>query len=118
MPSYTAPVDAHALSVLEYAAIVERLARSTATPAGTALAFAHQPSSDPEEVRRRQQLTAEAIALYDHAAEPSLGGIEDVRDAAARAARGAVLAPDACTPLRSACEWRSPLEPRSKPSPN
>ena len=36
-------------------------------------------------------LTSEGIALYDESAEPSLAGIDDVRDAAERAALGASL---------------------------
>jgi dsDNA-specific endonuclease/ATPase MutS2 len=81
--------------VLEYRAIVERLARATGTPHGEALALAHEPSPEPAEVRRRQGLTAEAIALYENATEPSLDGIDDIRDAVAHAAREAVLTPAA-----------------------
>src|ERR1051325_7244310 len=53
------------------------------------------PSGDASEVAHRQALTAEAIALLDHAAEPPLDRIHDVRSAAALAARGGVLTPDA-----------------------
>jgi DNA mismatch repair protein MutS2 len=88
-------VDSHALTVLEYRAIAERLAGATATSYGEALALAHEPSRDPAEVRRRQDLTAEAIALYDHAGEPSLAGVADIRDAAVHAAREGVLTPAA-----------------------
>ncbi len=85
-------MDAHALAVLEYPAIVERLAAATATPHGAQLAQALEPSSDSVEVSRRQALTAEAVALLDTAAEPALEGVEDVREAAAHAARDGVLA--------------------------
>ena len=107
-------MDAHALTVLEYRAITERLARATATPHGEALALAHEPSPDPDEVTRRQELTAEAIALYDHAAEPSLAGIGDVRDAAGHAEREGVLTPGAlheiAVSIRVALEARRVLE--------
>jgi DNA mismatch repair protein MutS2 len=86
-------VDPHALDVLEYPAIVERLAGATATLRGDALARALEPSPDAVEVGRRQALTAEAIALLDDAAEPSLAGVEDVRGAAERASREGMLGP-------------------------
>ena len=84
-------MDRHALRVLEYPAIVERLVSATSTARGAALARAHLPAPEPGEVRRRQELTAEAIALLDHAAEPELQGAEDVREAAARAVRAGML---------------------------
>jgi len=86
-------VDRHALAVLEYPAIADRLAHATSTPHGGSLARELLPSPEPEEVRRRQTLTAEAIALLDSAAEPELAGIADVRETAAHAARGASLSP-------------------------
>jgi DNA mismatch repair protein MutS2 len=86
-------MDAHALAVLEYPAIVERVAAATATERGESLARALVPSADRAEVDRRQALTAEAIALLDGAAEPSLAGMKDVRRAAEHAARDAVLGP-------------------------
>src|SRR3954464_6629119 len=39
------------------------------------------PGTGGEEVGRRQALTAEAVALLDHAAEPSLHGIPEIREA-------------------------------------
>jgi DNA mismatch repair protein MutS2 len=86
-------VDTDALAVLEYPRIVERLAAAAATVYGEELARALVPASQAPEVERRQAVTTEAIALLDAAAEPSLAGIDDVRPAAARAARGATLAP-------------------------
>jgi DNA mismatch repair protein MutS2 len=86
-------VDPHALAVLEYPTIVERLGGATSTPRGAALAGALVPSPDSAEVERRQALTTEAIALLDNAAEPSLTGVKDVRRAAEHAARGAMLRP-------------------------
>ena len=86
-------MDAHALEVLELPALLERLAAAAATPRGAELARALEPSPDPAEVARRQALTAEAIALFDESAEPQLGGVDDVRAAAERAARDGVLGP-------------------------
>lgn len=86
-------MDADALAVLEYPAIVERLVAATATPQGAEVAAALVPSSAAGEVARRQALTAEAIALLDEATEPELTGAVDVRPAAERAERGGLLAP-------------------------
>jgi DNA mismatch repair protein MutS2 len=86
-------MDAHALAVLEYPAIVERLAGLAATDRGATLSLELLPSGEPDEVARRQALTSEAIALLDEAAEPSLAGVADVRAAAERAGRGGMLAP-------------------------
>jgi DNA mismatch repair protein MutS2 len=88
-------MDADALTALELPAILERLAGATGTAHGAELARSLIPSPDPDEVARRQALTAEAVALLDEAAEPPLGGIRDVREAAARAGRGGVLTPNA-----------------------
>ena len=90
-PAYTRPVDPNALIALEFPAIAERIAGRTATEHGAELARSLVPSPDPEEVARRQALTAEAIGLLDTAEEPPLDGIRDVREPATLAARGGVL---------------------------
>src|SRR4051794_17841049 len=84
-------MDPHALAVLEYPAVVARLAGAAASPPGAALAEALVPSGDPDEVARRQALTAEAIALLDVSEEPALHDARDVRDAAAHSGRGGTL---------------------------
>src|SRR5579884_188819 len=84
-------MDRHAFAVLELDVILERLSRRAESAYGAALARELEPSTDAAEVAARQELTAEAIKLLDHAAEPSLAGVADVRDAAARAARGGTL---------------------------
>ncbi|MBV8257772.1 MAG: endonuclease MutS2, partial [Actinobacteria bacterium] len=81
------------LELLEFPAVVERLAAATATPQGAMLARALEPSGEPDEVARRQAVTAEAVALFDEAAEPELAGAADVAEAAERAARGGMLGP-------------------------
>ena len=86
-------MDRHALAVLELDAILERLSRTTESAYGAALARELLPSPDPAEIAERQALTSEAVALIERSAEPSLAGVADVRDAAARAARGGMLAP-------------------------
>jgi DNA mismatch repair protein MutS2 len=86
-------MDAEALRALELPAILERLAARAATDLGAVRARALAPSPDPEEVRARQALTAEAVALLDAAEEPTLGGIVDIAPAAERAGRDGVLGP-------------------------
>ena len=86
-------MDSFALEALEFPAIAERVANAAASEPGAALARAVVPSPDPEEVARRQALTAEAIALLEIAEEPLLEGITDVREDVALAARGGALAP-------------------------
>jgi DNA mismatch repair protein MutS2 len=85
-------VNPDALVTLEFPAIAQRLADATASSRGAELARALEPSADPAEVAHRQALTAEAVDLLDTAGEPPLDGLHDVREAAAHAALGGVLA--------------------------
>jgi len=86
-------MDASALERLELPAVLERLAGAAASEPGCELALELEPSPDESEVARRQRLTGEAIWLLDRAAEPELGGLTDVRDAATIAARGSAIDP-------------------------
>ena len=85
-------MDAHALDVLEFDAIRDRLADATETPCGAELARALVPSSDRREVERAQALTSEVVGLLDESLEPSFAGVEDVRPAVKHAARDGQLA--------------------------
>ncbi len=86
-------MDAEARAALELPALLERLASACAGEPGAALARALEPSADEGEVRRRQALTTEAVALLDAGVEPELNGLTDVRPATARALRDGVLDP-------------------------
>ncbi|HVU76310.1 MAG TPA: hypothetical protein VHC67_01920, partial [Gaiellaceae bacterium] len=86
-------MDAEARRALELPAILDRLAAQAATDPGAERARALEPSPDADEVRARQALTAEAVALLDAAEEPALGGITDIGPAAERAGRDGVLGP-------------------------
>jgi len=88
-------MDETALEVLQFPAITARLAAAAETAYGGELARALVPSGDPEEVARRQALTAEVTALFELSAEPPLQGIHDVRASVEHAARGGALAPQA-----------------------
>ncbi len=114
-------MDGNALTALEFPAIAERLAGATSTSYGEELVRALAPSADPDEVARRQALTAEAIALYDQSAEPPLEGIHDVRTAAEHAGRGGVLAPEAlghvAATVSGGLRMRAALEEQSDAAP-
>ena len=68
-----------------------RLRGLCASGGGRALAEALAPSDDVEEVRRRQRLTAEALALRSLKPRFTLGAIGDVEPLVESAARGAML---------------------------
>jgi DNA mismatch repair protein MutS2 len=86
-------MNTEALAALELPAITGRLAAASATELGAERAGALRPATETAEVVARQALTAEAVALLDAAQEPSLAGIADVRQAAARAERDGILGP-------------------------
>ena len=90
-PPYTRLMREHDLELLELPTVLARLAAAAASEPGALLAEGLRPSADADEVRLRQQQTSEAIALLDDAAEPDLGGVADVTEAAERAARGSTL---------------------------
>ena len=68
-----------------------RLRGLCASRGGQALAEELAPSADVEEVRRRQRLTAEALALRSLKPRFSLGSIGDVEPLVEAASRGALL---------------------------
>jgi DNA mismatch repair protein MutS2 len=86
-------VDEHTLRVLEFDKVIERLARHTDFPVGRELALALKPSTQRDEVVRRQRITAEARRLREIQPRVGLGGVRDVRGPVDKAARGAVLQP-------------------------
>ncbi len=87
-------MDTETPAALELPAIVARLAASTATERGSALASSLVPSDEVGEVARRQALTAEAVALLDAGTAPELAGIRDLRGSVERSERGGMLRPD------------------------
>ena len=86
-------MDAEAHVALELPAILGRLAAAAATELGAGRARALTPSADVGEVRWRQALTAEAVALLDAAADPPLAGVTDITAAVDRSERDGVLGP-------------------------
>jgi DNA mismatch repair protein MutS2 len=82
-----------AIRTLEFVKILERLAAHTLFSGGAALALQLRPAADVDEVNRMVEETSEARDLLSVRPETGVGGARDVRPAAARAARGAVLLP-------------------------
>lgn len=81
----------HALRVLEFDAVRQRLAYHCETSLGTAAAEVLEPTFDRDDVWRQQALTAEAYELLAHHAPPSLGAVRDLRNALDRARKGGAL---------------------------
>lgn len=87
-------MDRHALSVLEFDAIRERVAEACDSPVGRAVAGALEPHHDIDTVRLCLLQTDEARALLDAGVAPPLAGVVDV-----------------CAMLDEAREQNRPLEP-------
>jgi DNA mismatch repair protein MutS2 len=84
-------MDEHALRVLEFDKVLDRLARLTAFSAGRDLALALRPSPDYDTVLQRQRLLSEAMRLRANRAALDLSAASDVRDAVEKASLGGVL---------------------------
>ena len=84
-------MDEKSLHTLEFPKILERLAGYAAFSASAELARALRPSTDFDEVMRRQARTTEARHLLNRYAEIGVGGARDVRPPVERAARAGVL---------------------------
>ncbi|MBX7110310.1 MAG: endonuclease MutS2 [Dehalococcoidia bacterium] len=85
-------IDDRTLTVLEFPAVLERLARLTAFSAGRQAALALRPLSERDAVVECQRELAEAMHLDRVGVEVSLGGAHDVRERALAADRGQTLA--------------------------
>ncbi len=81
------------LHTLEYDKIIARLAALCETAPGRALALDLLPSSDYDEVVRRQRLTAEARRLLAMKPSLSLAAARDIAEPVRQAALGHVLEP-------------------------
>src|SRR5437879_13237823 len=90
---YTDRMDAHALRTLEFDKVIARLARHTSFAAGREVALALEPSTDFDEVVRRQRETAEARRLLQLKPRTGPGGAHDVGPLAVKAERGGMREP-------------------------
>ncbi|HEX6761564.1 MAG TPA: Smr/MutS family protein [Gaiellaceae bacterium] len=106
-------MNPQALVALELPLVARRLAALAETPHGELAARTIEPSPDAAEVARRQVLTGEAITLLQAAVEPTLAGVEDLRERVERAERGGTLRPGelatAARSIRVALEARRVL---------
>jgi DNA mismatch repair protein MutS2 len=84
-PDSEVTVHAKALRTLEFPKILDRLAQHTSFSAGHELALALTPSTDFDEVFRRQQATTQARRLLDLKPGLNLGGVHDLRPLVQRA---------------------------------
>ncbi|HTQ10966.1 MAG TPA: endonuclease MutS2 [Fimbriimonadaceae bacterium] len=84
----------HALRVLEFDIIRERLQYNCETPIGADLAGGLEPAFEAEEVWRLLNQTKECMDLIARHSPPSLGALRDPREVLDRAQKGAVLAGD------------------------
>ncbi len=83
----------HALRVLEFEKVLERLAAHTSFSVGRQEALAIRPADDFEEAQSRQQETDEAQRLLAEAPRLALGGASDIRPLVHRASIDGVLEP-------------------------
>ena len=86
-------MDEKTLAILEFPAVLERLAAYAGFSVSAELGRALRPSSDMEEVRLRQARTSEARRLLNLDSAVSVGGARDLRALVDLAARAGVLEP-------------------------
>ena len=96
-------MDDRALAVLEFPAMLQRLAALTAFSAGREAALALRPLADIEVVTRRQRETGEAVALERAAIAIPMAGARDVRELVAGAERGHALTTGELLDVASLC---------------
>lgn len=82
-----------AMKTLEYDKILTLLCECAPTEGARERALALTPENDPDRILRRQRETTEAKDMQAVKGMPSFGLIKDIRDAADRAEKGAVLSP-------------------------
>ena len=91
LPTSPEELRARALELLEFHAVRERLASYATFTVGRESALILEPTSDPEDVARRQRETEEARHFLDVGGALDLSGAQDVRALVERAARGGLL---------------------------
>jgi DNA mismatch repair protein MutS2 len=81
------------LQTLEFDKVLERVAGFTAFSAGREAALALTPSSDIEDVKLRQRVTAESARLMELQPSATIDGAHDIRALADKAALAGILEP-------------------------
>jgi len=109
------------VDLLEFDKIRRLLASETSFGPGHDAALALEPSTDPDEVSRRQAETTEARRLLDRAEGVPMGGLRDIRPFLEAAMSGDVLEPaqllDVAQTCRSAERLRKFLVARQEKCP-
>ena len=90
-PTALQETDRETLELLEFHLIRQQLARYTTLAPAQESALALAPSSDHEEIRRRQRGTLEARRFIDEQGSLDLTGVEDIRPLIQRAVLTGVL---------------------------
>ncbi len=81
----------HALQVLEFESVLERLQSNCETAIGVAISKELRPSFDLDEVWLQLEETQEAHSALGEASPPSLGGVRDLKSALKRSSKGGQL---------------------------
>ena len=84
-------MNKRSLTVLEYPAIIARLAALSSSAPGRALCEALLPSAQLDEAQTRQRESSDAMQLLLKAGTPPLHGIAEIRPSVGRAERGSQL---------------------------
>jgi DNA mismatch repair protein MutS2 len=88
---YKMKMDEKTLDILEYPKILEHLAGYCAFPVSVEKAGRLLPTSDMDEILRRQAETSEALHLLSVQTNLTIGGARDIREAVELASRSGVL---------------------------
>ncbi|MEI6310421.1 MAG: hypothetical protein WCP58_12360, partial [bacterium] len=94
-------MDAHALRVLDFHEIVERLLELTLTPYGREIAEKLTPSTKLEEVQKGLQETTEAREWLDKFGDFGWGELFDLRPVLAKCRVSGMLAPEELLHVKS-----------------
>lgn len=86
-------MNARSLRALEYTRILHRLAEHASFSLGKGLALRLRPTTDGEEVKRRQRETTEARSLLEMESHFTIGGARDLRPHLKKAAIASPLTP-------------------------
>jgi DNA mismatch repair protein MutS2 len=95
-------MNARSLRALEFSKILHRLAEDASFSLGKELALRLRPTTDEEEVKRRQQETTEARSLVEMEPQFTVGGAKDLRPHLKRAAIESPLTPAELLDIRDA----------------